>query len=95
MTSATIYQYRRVIISPGVKLWELLRILIDSLFPRKVVVLGRLLLLVSLSIPPGMVIGVLPLSFGLLCLALLGVAAGSFACLIGPTFYIGGGQALY
>jgi len=95
MTQATGYLYRQVIVLPGLKIRDIMRNLTNILFPRKIVALGRVLILVSLLVPFGMAVGVLPASFWLLGIALLTVAAGSMACLIGCTFYLGGDQALY
>ena len=95
MTQATYVLYRKTILLPSIRLWDIAKYLVSLLFPRKLVALGRVLLLVGLLIPFSMVVGVLPASFGLLALAFVGVASGSMACLIGSTCYVGWNQELY
>ncbi|UCH61383.1 MAG: hypothetical protein JSV61_07835 [Anaerolineales bacterium] len=95
MTQATYYLYRQTVLRPSIKIWEMLGKLMHILLPRKIVAIGWLMILMSLMIPISIIAGIAPLSFGLLFLAMIGIAGGALACMVGCTFYVGGNQALY
>ena len=74
---------------PFVDIRKKLSDFLSNLFPRRVVYLGRLLILVGLLIPFLMASNLLQVTFGTLFLALITAVTGSMACLVGCCGYVG------